>query len=238
MVNPAESTQRKYRSSAQGKNWQKLNSEQVNTHRIVQQLKGHLKDLDELRSQVRLEDLHRFDAEVEVTKATVLKATDDYGTVESAVRKPQDDSTASTEFEELTISEQSVLIPDKTALESWEELRKELVELSEMVRYLSHCARNQRAVVEKIEEHVDHAQLTVQSGQRNMSAAARYSQYVLPVAGAVVGAVAGGVIGGPIGAFVGLKVALVTATTAGTAGAVGGAVIGYKKRQSIINKTT
>lgn len=86
--------------------------------------------------------------------------------------------------------------------------------------------------MEKIEEHVDHAQLTVQSGQRNMSAvrtfqphphslpistvaiqAARYSQYVLPVAGAVVGAVAGGVIGGPIGAFVGLKVALVTATT-------------------------
>lgn len=41
---------------------------------------------------MRLEDLHRFDAEVEVTKATVLKATDDYGTVESAVRKPQDDS--------------------------------------------------------------------------------------------------------------------------------------------------
>lgn len=41
---------------------------------------------------MRLEDLPRFDAEVEVTKATVLKASDDYGTVESAVRDPQDDS--------------------------------------------------------------------------------------------------------------------------------------------------
>ena len=178
---------------------------------------------------MRLEDLSRYDAEVEVTKATILKASEDYGAVESVVKKPADNDcgkwsenlrvsvhvqlvftcilsanplynlpedrwhmamkwllipcawvfislsassllsppslplpplptcllsqshtirgggcligllfashwllvtlfiyleATSTEFEELTITEQSVLIPDKTALQSWEELRK------------------------------------------------------------------------------------------------------------------
>lgn len=39
---------------------------------------------------MRLEDLSRYDAEVEVTKATILKASEDYGAVESVVKKPAD----------------------------------------------------------------------------------------------------------------------------------------------------
>ena len=47
---------------------------------------------------------------------------------------------------------------------------QELVELGEMVRFLSECTSRQRNAVERIEENVDHAQLKVHSGQENMTA--------------------------------------------------------------------
>ena len=61
--------------------WARLNAEQINASRTVQQLKGYLQTVDELSHQVRPSDLLLFDRLTESLRRDILSAVQDYQVV-------------------------------------------------------------------------------------------------------------------------------------------------------------
>lgn len=217
----------------QRRNWERLNSEQVNASRTVQQLKRNFRALEDIRCQVREEDLQKFDTRLAGVKKEVVAAIEAYGTVQRSVGPPASHDLENMEFEEMSVSEQSVLIPrQEAAVESWEELQTNLVELSEVMNVLANEVKVQGRAVDGIAENIDVATSSVHAGQQELRKASRYKLYLLPVGGAIVGGIVGGVVGGPLGALAGLKVGAITLAAGGTAGAVGGAYMGYWRKKA------
>ena len=63
----------------QDKDWDKLNAEQINASRTVQQLKSHMKTLDEIREEVQEEDRRQFDKRVAGIRQKVYDAIKSFG---------------------------------------------------------------------------------------------------------------------------------------------------------------
>lgn len=209
-------------------NWKRLNTEQINASRTVQQLKSHVRALEDIRDEVRGCDQRQFDSRVEESRREVLCAIEAYVMVQCSVREGGPAVDEMHKFEELTIDEQSTLIPkEEAALESWEELKRELVELNELVGVLAAAVKEQESAVGRISEAVDGAGVMVKEGEKQVETARGLKSFWLT--GAVVGGVLGGVVGGPVGALVGVGTAVLTATAGSAVGAVGGAYIGHRR---------
>ncbi|KAJ6661458.1 hypothetical protein lerEdw1_014367 [Lerista edwardsae] len=105
---------------------------------------------------------------------------------------------------------------DQHALESWETLEEDLIELGQLVTDFSLLVNAQQEKIDRIEDNVGTAVGNVEEGTHSLRQAAKYKLAALPVAGALLG----GVLGGPIGLLAGFKVA-------GIAAALGGGVLGF-----------
>jgi len=119
--------------------WRRLHSEQINATRTVQQLKGHIEAMESLRSRVCASDLPNFDSRVQGIRNEILSAIADYGMLQASLEScDKSHEKVETQFEELTVDEQSTLVPrEEEAVASWEELRAELVDLSDVVKVLA-----------------------------------------------------------------------------------------------------
>ncbi|XP_064389926.1 syntaxin-17-like isoform X2 [Halichondria panicea] len=217
-------------------NWTKLNIEQVNASRTVQQLKTHIQTVDELRHQLHPADEERFIALTRGVRVHVQRSIEEYGMVQSKILggdTTEYSGNNDENFDQLTtVCDQSVLIPrEEAAVQSWEDLRKDLLELNELTRALHTQVQEQRELVVKLETNIESAAIHVHHGEAKLQGGKQLKSYFFPVGGAIVGGFVGGIIAGPIGALAGLKVGALTAAAAGTAGAIGGAFVGYKAKE-------
>ncbi|XP_065888187.1 syntaxin-17-like [Dysidea avara] len=223
------------------KDWDKLNSEQLNASRTVQQLKSHMKTLDEIRNEVQEDDLRQFDKRVAGIRKKVYNAIESFGMASGVVEFEHvtSDDTHEVEhvFTSLTVDEQSVLVPsDQAASQSWDQLRSDLVELSDITRDLARLVKDQEDGVDEIADNVDSAARNTRGGTINLTQAAGYKAYLYPVGGALLGGVLGGVVGGPIGAVVGIQAA--SGVAGGLATGVFAGYFGGKAVQKTTKKTT
>lgn len=233
------------------KQWDKLNNEQINASRTVQQLKADLCELDSVRNQVQPEHLKQFERLVlpiqEETLENVRSFTELYLPTRkhapdafSVLQQPPTVVSPATSHpssilldsaEELLPTEReetvlSVEIPaNSAAYKSWNALRKDLVDISDLMTSFSKLVYEQRESVNSIESNVTKADNNVQKGTRHLARAAQLQAALLPVTGALLGMA----LGGPVGMIVGAKMALGCAVGGSLLGFTGGKALQRRK---------
>ncbi|XP_068752438.1 syntaxin-17-like isoform X1 [Montipora capricornis] len=217
-----------YRSEA----WFELNKEQINAARTVQQLKAHVKEIENTRNQIQHSDLPQFDEQIKALQDEVKAGVNSFREVqqmythEKLNKEPKRmpfakdrnsaqglDVTESSNSSQLHIQSQVVVEEDAQA--SWDSLNKGLLELNELIHDFSALVHEQQEVIDSIENNIEHAQVNVEEGVNLLGVANKLKAVTYPVIGAAVG----GLFGGPVGLAVGIK--------AGAAVAVGGGVLGF-----------
>ncbi|XP_019638220.1 PREDICTED: syntaxin-17-like [Branchiostoma belcheri] len=232
--------------------WDKLNAEQIDASRALQQLKATMRDMDRTRQQIRDEDVELFDRRVSPVRDEAFRAVADFMEMYAEPVEPLADVepviiphqtgkqgiARSTSRElgredtppDVTMAQEQKQLPsipqDQPALQSWGNLREDLVELNDLIHEFSTMVHDQGEKVDRIQDHVEQAHGNVQSGVKELGKAAKYKAAMFPVAGALIG----GVLGGPIGLFAGMKIGAGAAVGGGILGFAGGSM--WKKRQS------
>ncbi|XP_015683604.1 syntaxin-17 [Protobothrops mucrosquamatus] len=236
--------------------WDKLHEEHINAGRTVQQLRANIREMENLCSRVRKEDMLTLQRMIDPVKVDASLAVQEFlqlhsESAEVLKRHFREQEAASSaaltrsttigaetfsnaEDGENSLSQIFAPLPeipqDQNAAESWEVLEEDLIELSTLVTEFSLLVNTQQEKVDRIEENVCSAVANVEEGTRNLSKAATYKLAALPVAGALLG----GIVGGPIGLLAGFKVAgLAAALGGGVLGFTGGKLIQRKKQKMI-----
>ena len=94
------------------------------------------------------------------------------------------------------------LTPDQlVAIESADNLQKDLLEIQLLFSELCELATIQNKTILRIEEHTNTAEQNIATGRDSLYYASKLKAAAFPVTGALIG----GLIGGPIGAVAGLK---------------------------------
>ncbi len=221
-----------------------LNKEQINASRTIQQLKSNIRQLENTRSQVRNEDLSKFDARVkhlqnqsQIAVAEFLNLHDqgsqsplrDVSSNRIGIEHPRslgyDDRSMS---EDLGLQAQTVLEKDSPSEQSWNNLCEDLVELNDVIHDFATLVDQQQEKVDQIESNVETAQENVHQGVIELAKASKWKAAAFPLAGAVLG----GMVGGPVGFVAGIKLGGLAAVGGGLAGFTGGTL--WKKRQDKI----
>jgi septal ring factor EnvC (AmiA/AmiB activator) len=240
------------------KEWDKVNTEQINAARTAQQLKDHLRTLEELRDQVVRSDIRQFDSRVEEIEQQLHQALLSYGILVStsaadAVGRRSGcggrqhvmsldeesssvDDTASFQFEVLPSTVADHSSTNTHTQESWEQLRVELDDLRDIMATLTAGVQSQHHKVAHVKEEVDTAAQEAQRGRTELARATRHNikSYVLPVGGALVLGVVGALVGGPVGLVAGANIGAAAALTGVAAGGVSGGLLGRKIYRSTL----
>ncbi|KAM3929813.1 syntaxin-17 [Leptodactylus fuscus] len=218
------------------KSWEQLHKEHINAGRTVQQLRANMKDMESLFLKVRKEDIESLTKLLQPVKDTALasisyflesnsKFEDLHEEEFSNVSKTAKDLSRESNSE-IQIEAQFTEIQDPNALESWNTLEKDLLDLNEIINEFSHLVHTQQEKIDSIEDHVNTAAVNVEEGTKNLGKALKYKLTLLPAAGALIG----GIVGGPIGLMAGLKMGgIATAIGGGLLGFTGGKVLQRKK---------
>lgn len=221
-----------YRSEA----WFELNKEQINAARTVQQLKSHMKEIENTRSQIQPADVQEFDERIKPIQDEVLAGVSSFREVQQMYTLEKQDKEPrrmpfakyrptvrvpdATEMTSNPQQLQSQLVVAQDAAASWDSLREVsfflgLEELNELIHDFSSLVHEQQESIDSIENNIDSAQVNVHEGTRQLGKATKLKAVTYPLIGAAVG----GICGGPIGLAVGLK--------AGAAVALGGGIVGF-----------
>ncbi|KAL3854422.1 hypothetical protein ACJMK2_013692 [Sinanodonta woodiana] len=232
--------------------WSSLTSENVNTLRTIQQIKANVREIEKARKQVLDEDLKKFDKKIDGMKTAAIQAVLEFVDISESQKDVTDAETDSaSQGEPLLGNDAGPAIPPDTqiparntsqelmilqqenaaALESFEQLQESLIELNTMIHDFSTTVEAQQEKIDRIEDNIEKAHESVQSGIFNLGSAAKFKAAVIPIAGAAIGTV----VAGPVGLLVGAKIGAVL-------GAVGGGTMGFlsgkfiKKRQDNITE--
>lgn len=100
-------------------------------------------------------------------------------------------------------------------LKQFQQLDSDMRALNDMMTDMASLTQQQGEMVDRVEDHVNNAQINVADGERQLAFGARLTGAVAPAAGALIG----GLVAGPIGALAGAK--------AGGLALLGGGLIGY-----------
>jgi len=229
------------------KQWMELNKEQINATRTVQQLKATIRDLDNIKFQIREEDLDGFEKSITPMKQQSIQSIQEFASLEililnevkSSQIQANENRVSDKRVTQPTDTLDDLLFPDDTspqrpitpqqiqntqpsteqitAHHSWEELRESLMELNSLVKDFATVVHHQQENVDRIEENIETAHENVHAGASYLGQASKYKAVMLPIGGAI----AGGLMGGPIGMLAGFKLA-------GVVAAVGCAAAGYQ----------
>lgn len=226
-----------YRSEA----WFELNKEQINAARTVQQLKSHMKEIENTRNQIQPADVQEFDERIKPIQDEVLAGVSSFREVQQMyTRQKQDKEPKRMPFAknrhtvrvpdvtEMTSNPQQLqtqLVVAQDAVASWDSLREGLEELNELIHDFSSLVHEQQETIDSIENNIESAQVNVQEGTRQLGKASKLKAVTYPLIGAAVG----GICGGPVGLAVGLKAGAVVALGGGIVGFFGGKF--FKKKQ-------
>lgn len=219
--------------------WTNLNKEQINTTRTVQQIVSNIKEIEKTRRQIEDNDLIKFDERIKDMKSAALKAIKEFIEVQT---QENDSSQSHDRIPDLSpdVTLCHPLLPDKNihdatmidsgidqtqinpipadseAMESWENLHQNLLELNTMIHHFSTEVHAQQEKIDNIEDNIETAHDHVNEGTRNLGMATKYKAAIFPIAGALIGTL----VAGPVGLVAGAKIG-------GVAGAVGGGIAGY-----------
>ncbi|XP_073534516.1 syntaxin-17 isoform X2 [Phyllobates terribilis] len=221
------------------RSWEQLHKEHINAGRTVQQLRANMQDMEMLFLKVRNEDIQALTKVLQPVKDMALKSIRDFLEIHSKSVKdlheeihctvPNSESAKVLPCEsnsEIKIDAKFIEIQDPNALESWNTLEKDLLDLNEIINEFSQMVHTQQEKIDSIEDHVNTAAVNVEEGTKNLGKALKYKLSLLPAAGALIG----GIVGGPIGLMAGFKVAgIATAIGGGLLGFTGGTVLQKKK---------
>ena len=220
--------------------WNSLNKEQINATRTVQQVVTNIKEIEKTRRQTQDSDLQKFDERIKDMKSAAFIAAKEF--VE--VQKKDDDNVACTSMpdksEDASLSHpllpdkhsddltqtslpvsgmeqlKNIPIPEDTeAMESWENLHQNLMELNTMIQQFSTEVHTQQEKIDNVEDNIETAHDDVNEGTRKLGMASKYKAAILPIAGALIGTV----VAGPVGFVAGAKIG-------GVVGVVGGGFAG------------
>ncbi|CAC5416269.1 STX17 [Mytilus coruscus] len=217
--------------------WTNLNKEQINTTRTVQQIVRNIKEIEKTRRQVQDSDLHKFDEKIEDMKNTAIRSIKEFAEIESNEAEtspesqedgnlshplmpgkhsadPNRESSVEIGIEQLQINPK--IIEDTEAMESWENLHQNLMELNTMIHHFSTEVHSQQEKVDNIQDNIETAHQSINEGTRSLGQASKYKAAIFPIAGAVIGTI----MAGPVGLVAGAKIG-------GVAGAVGGGIAGF-----------
>lgn len=221
------------------KSCEQLHKEHINAGRTVQQLRANMQDMEMLFQKVREEDIQALTKVLRPVKDMAAASIGDFLEIHTKsvedLRKevlfePNNVAAKEPSFEsnsdQIQIDAQFIEIQDPSALESWNTLEKDLLDLNEIIQEFSHLVHTQQEKIDSIEDHVNTAAVNVEEGTKNLGKALKYKLSLLPAAGALIG----GIVGGPIGLMAGFKVAgIATAIGGGLLGFTGGKVLQRKK---------
>lgn len=224
-------------------NWHVINQEKVNASRSVKQLKGTLRDLENLRSKLETADVDKFDKISSDVKQDAFAALKEYENLERKIKLDEEDYQRSSDDEEkqrqeeqemLQLSkENSVLEVEneeyRARAEAMEQLERDAQGVNELFHDLGNLIHAQGAAVDTIEENIDTTHENVIAGEKQLAKAAKYKAGMYPLMGAVVGTC----LGGPIGALAGLKIGGLAAVTGSVLGFTGGRMIKSKQGESM-----
>ncbi|KAK3593471.1 hypothetical protein CHS0354_036995 [Potamilus streckersoni] len=232
--------------------WSSLTSENVNTLRTIQQIKANVREIEKARKQVCDEDLEKFDKKIDGMKTSAIQAVMEFVDINENQKDVTDAKTGSAlqgqpllgndlglvvppnmQMPARNTSQELIIFPQENAeaLESYEQLQESLIELNTMIHEFSSTVEAQQEKIDRIEDNLEKAHESVQSGIFNLGSAAKFKAAVIPIAGAAIGTV----VAGPFGLLVGAKVgAVLGAVGGGTVGFLGGRLV--KKRQDNITE--
>jgi len=216
--------------------WKKLNIEQINASRTVQQLKANMRELENTRLKIRDEDIAAFEAKILPIKKQAVDAISSFGDLQESLSdkcgvNSSDVSHIDREIvfnasdKEASQVQAQKKADEADAIASWDELRESLVDLNIIIRQFSEIVHQQHEKVDSIADNVDKSHASVREGTMQLGQANKLKAAMIPVAGACIG----GLLGGPIGLIAGFKMA-------GVAAAVGGGFIGYQGGKMIRRK--
>ncbi|KAM4028361.1 syntaxin-17 isoform 2-T2 [Anomaloglossus baeobatrachus] len=215
---------------------ERLKNHQIN---IEKQLRANMRDMETLFLKVRNEEIQALTQVLQPVKDMALESIRVFLEIHAksvedlheeihcnvpnneAMKGPSCES-----YSEIQIDAKFVEIQDSNALESWNTLEKDLLDLNDIINEFSNLVHTQQEKIDSIEDHVNTAAVNVEEGTKNLGKALKYKLSLLPAAGALIG----GIVGGPIGLMAGFKVAgIATAIGGGLLGFTGGKVLQKKK---------
>ncbi|XP_023289694.1 syntaxin-17 [Orussus abietinus] len=226
---------KKYR---QAQEWDRVYKEQVNTSRLVLQLKQLLYEIDMLRSQVLDSDIDKFDKLTATSRQSVITAIEECLELEFDLplrrQLSTEDEDQSTEdpLDNRSIqleAEKEKLEREEACLHTWNSLQHDMQELHELYIEFNKVVMDQKKQVDDIEDNVEVAAENVTEGEKILKKASKYKMTVYPVTGALIATC----IGGPIGLIAGLKIGSLAAVGLGILGFTGGTLIKKKLDPSI-----
>ncbi|XP_073404737.1 syntaxin-17-like [Dendrobates tinctorius] len=221
------------------RSWEELHKEHINAGRTVQQLRANMQDMEMLFLKVRDGDIQALTKVLQPVKDKAFESISEFLEIHSKSAKDlheaihcevsNEESAKELPCErnsEIQIDAKFIEIQDPSALESWNTLEKDLLDLNEIINEFSQLVHTQQEKIDSIEDHVNAAAGNVEEGTKNLEKALTYKLSLLPAAGALIG----GIVGGPIGLMAGFKVAgIATAIGGGLLGFTGGKVLQKKK---------
>ncbi|XP_043286237.1 syntaxin-17 [Venturia canescens] len=224
------------------RNWELVRKEQINAARLTKQMEQLLYEMDTLRSQVRDEDIDKFDKLTFNSRTSTIAAIKEYlelsfeppSATSSRPESPKnEDQNATDPLEQRQIdlhAEEEDLERQKACLHAWNSLQQDLQQLHQLFVDFNQIIMDQREQIENVENNVVTADINVQQGVKCLEKASKYKAAIYPVAGALLGTC----LGGPVGLVAGLKLGGLTAIGGGLLGFTGATLL--KKRQLAIKQ--
>lgn len=211
------------------KEWEKVRRETLNAQRTVSQFRAAIREVDDVRHLLTLEEEKEFQRQIKPHQSKALDAikkfTDNCSnttSIEEITPEPvRPESGLRLQYKEEFLLEEIEVEQRKAQLQTYENLQQDISDLQEIFSTFSENVHEQAETVDQIEENVETALENVNEGERFLSRAAKVKATLYPLTGALIGTC----IAGPVGLLAGIKI--------GSLAALGGTVLGFTGGQVV-----
>ncbi|CAO1402917.1 unnamed protein product [Diamesa serratosioi] len=212
------------------KNYAQLNREQINSNRVIKQLKSLLIEIDHLKSKVNSSDHEKFEKLTSLRRNEALNEIKLHLELNPAVKFRRVSESSSEEFlpedddsnfqlqVDMDELRRKQLESKEKYLQEFENLQKECSDIYEIYKNVNEMVVSQGEQVEVISNNTEEAQMNVESGTEHLKTALKFKKTMYPILGAGLGMI----MCGPMGLMVGLKAGSLAVATGGVGGYFGG----------------
>ncbi|CAO1374367.1 unnamed protein product [Diamesa serratosioi] len=241
MLRNFRSNSEKFRNT---QNHNQLMKEQINSDRVVKQLKTLLIEIDQLRSKVNSSDQEKFE------KLTSHWRNEALNEIKKHSEHPVDNfktfpETSSEEFlpdadsniqlhVDMNEFRRKQLDSKEAHLQEFENLQQDCSDIFEIYKNVNEMLVAQGEQVEDILINTEEAKMNVEGGTNYLKMAARYKKTMYPILGAGLGMI----VCGPMGLLVGLQAGSLAVVTGGIGGYFGGKFLKNTEKSENIPVTT
>ena len=198
------------------RDWEKIQREEINAARVINELKNLLLEMEDLRDRVKDEEVAKFDAVTNKPRQEAIECIQEF--VELKLRSPSKSSSTRSsgacdnDGDVIFVTDAGIptlqsdfqlndhqLKAREEVLRECEELRQNVEDLQGMFYNLHGQVAEQAPSVQVVHDNVEEAEVQIEQGSLQLQKALKYKKAMYPLCGALLGSC----VGGPVGMIAG-----------------------------------